>query len=103
MNGGARVGHYDVTRRIMLAGRFSPRPARTVAVRDQHPEGAPDGDALAAAPEERPRLRARWGEYDGEEKLASWAARRSRETAVVIFEPSDGLRHSAGGSLTERR
>ena len=47
----------------------------------------------AATPEERPRLWARWGEYDGEEKLASWAARRSRETAVVILEPSDGLRH----------
>ena len=41
----------------------------------------------AATPEERPRLWARWGEYDDEEKLASWAARRSRETAVVILEP----------------
>src|SRR6478672_4324160 len=43
----------------------------------------------AATSEERPRLWARWAEYDGEEKLASWAARRSRETAVVILEPSD--------------
>jgi F420H(2)-dependent quinone reductase len=43
----------------------------------------------AATPEERPRLWARWAEYDGEEKLASWAARRSRETAVVILEPGD--------------
>ena len=43
----------------------------------------------AATPEERPRLWARWGEYDGEEALASWAARRSRETAVVILEPRD--------------
>ena len=43
----------------------------------------------AAKPEERPRLWARWGEYDGEDNLASWAARRSRETAVVILEPSD--------------
>jgi deazaflavin-dependent oxidoreductase (nitroreductase family) len=41
----------------------------------------------AATPEERPRLWARWGEYDGEEALRSWAARRSRETAVVILEP----------------
>jgi deazaflavin-dependent oxidoreductase (nitroreductase family) len=41
----------------------------------------------AATPEERPRLWARWGEYDGEAELASWAARRSRETAVVILEP----------------
>jgi deazaflavin-dependent oxidoreductase (nitroreductase family) len=41
----------------------------------------------AATPEERPRLWARWAEYDGEEALASWASRRSRETAVVILEP----------------
>ena len=41
----------------------------------------------AATPDERPRLWARWAEYDGEEELASWAARRSRETAVVILEP----------------
>jgi F420H(2)-dependent quinone reductase len=41
----------------------------------------------AATAEERPRLWARWAEYDGEENLASWAARRSRETAVVILEP----------------
>ena len=41
----------------------------------------------AATPEERPRLWARWAEYDGEEALASWSARRSRETAVVILEP----------------
>jgi F420H(2)-dependent quinone reductase len=42
----------------------------------------------AATPDERPRLWARWGEYDGEEKLESWASRRSRETAVVILEPA---------------
>ena len=41
----------------------------------------------AATAEERPRLWARWAEYDCEEQLASWAARRSRETAVVILEP----------------
>ena len=41
----------------------------------------------AATPEERPRLWARWGEYDGPDNLESWASRRSRETAVVIFEP----------------
>jgi deazaflavin-dependent oxidoreductase (nitroreductase family) len=40
----------------------------------------------AATPEERPRLWASWAEYDGEEALASWAARRSRETAVGILE-----------------
>ena len=41
----------------------------------------------AATPEERPRLWARWAEYDGEETLQSWASRRSRETAIVILEP----------------
>ena len=41
----------------------------------------------AATPEEKPRLWARWAEYDGEEALESWAARRPGETAVVILEP----------------
>jgi deazaflavin-dependent oxidoreductase (nitroreductase family) len=40
----------------------------------------------AATPEERPRLWARWAEYDGED-LDSWASRRPGETAVVILEP----------------
>jgi len=40
----------------------------------------------AASPEERPRLWAMWAKYDGE-NLDSWAARRPRETAVVILEP----------------
>jgi deazaflavin-dependent oxidoreductase (nitroreductase family) len=44
----------------------------------------------AATPDERPRLWAKWAEYDGEENLASWSARRPRETAVVIFEPRAG-------------
>jgi deazaflavin-dependent oxidoreductase (nitroreductase family) len=47
----------------------------------------------AATPDERPRLWARWAEYDGEENLASWAARRSRETAVVILEPRTEPEH----------
>jgi len=41
----------------------------------------------AATPDERPGLWARWATYDGEENLESWAARRPRETAVVILEP----------------
>ncbi len=41
----------------------------------------------AASAEERPRLWAKWGEYDGEESLRSWSARRPTETAVVILEP----------------
>jgi hypothetical protein len=41
----------------------------------------------AATPDERPQLWAKWGEYDGEENLKSWASRRPGETAVVILEP----------------
>ena len=40
-----------------------------------------------ATPEERPRLWAEWARYDGEEALASWAAKRPGETAVVVLEP----------------
>lgn len=43
----------------------------------------------AADPGERPRLWARWAGYDGPENLESWAARRRRETAVVVLEPRD--------------
>lgn len=41
----------------------------------------------AATPDERPRLWARWAEYDGEANLKSWAARRPGTTAVVVLEP----------------
>jgi deazaflavin-dependent oxidoreductase (nitroreductase family) len=41
--------------------------------------------ARPAGPDERPRLWARWAEYD--KGLDGYAARRSRETAVVILEP----------------
>jgi deazaflavin-dependent oxidoreductase (nitroreductase family) len=44
----------------------------------------------AATPDERPRLWAKWGSYDGEDNLASWSARRPKETAVVILEPLSG-------------
>jgi deazaflavin-dependent oxidoreductase (nitroreductase family) len=53
------------------------------------PDGVRTVRGRAATPEERPRLWARWGDYDGEDDLASWASRRSRETAVVILEPID--------------
>ncbi len=39
----------------------------------------------AANPDERPRLWARWAAYDKD--LDAFAARRSRETAVVILSP----------------
>jgi deazaflavin-dependent oxidoreductase (nitroreductase family) len=41
--------------------------------------------AHAAGKDERPRLWARWAHYDKD--LEAYAARRTRETAVVIFEP----------------
>jgi deazaflavin-dependent oxidoreductase (nitroreductase family) len=44
--------------------------------------------AHAASPDERPRLWARWAEYDKD--LDAFAARRSRETAVVILSPRRG-------------
>jgi len=41
--------------------------------------------ARAADPDERPRLWAKWAVYD--KGLDAYAARRSRETAVVILSP----------------
>ena len=49
------------------------------------PSGRRAVRARAAGPDERPRLWARWAEYD--EGLDAYAARRSRETAVVILSP----------------
>ena len=50
------------------------------------PDGPRAVRARAASPDERPRLWARWKEYDGA-NLDALAARRSRETAVVILSP----------------
>ena len=41
----------------------------------------------AATADERPRLWAKWLELNGEAEMTSYAARRPRETAVVILEP----------------
>jgi F420H(2)-dependent quinone reductase len=60
-------------------------PETTVVLKDEQRSVR----GRAATPDERPRLWARWAEYDGEEQLEGWAARRSRETAVVILEPLD--------------
>jgi deazaflavin-dependent oxidoreductase (nitroreductase family) len=49
------------------------------------PGGSRAVHARAADPEERPRLWARWAGYD--KGLDAYAARRSRETAVVIMSP----------------
>ena len=59
------------------------KPDTTVELHD----GQRTVHGRAATPDERPRLWAKWGEYDGEENLKSWAARRPGETAVVILEP----------------
>jgi deazaflavin-dependent oxidoreductase (nitroreductase family) len=60
-------------------------PGRTLAVR-----------ARKATPDERPRLWERWRQYDGED-IDGWAARRPRETAVVIFEPNEEAAGRVGG------
>ena len=49
------------------------------------PGGSRTVHAHAATPGERPRLWARWAAYDRD--LDAFAARRSRETAVVILSP----------------
>jgi deazaflavin-dependent oxidoreductase (nitroreductase family) len=49
------------------------------------PDGPRAVRARAAGPDERPRLWERWAAYD--EGLDAFAARRSRETAVVILSP----------------
>jgi deazaflavin-dependent oxidoreductase (nitroreductase family) len=49
------------------------------------PGGSRVVHARAAGPDERPRLWARWAGYDKD--LDAFAARRSRETAVVILSP----------------
>jgi F420H(2)-dependent quinone reductase len=52
----------------------------------QLPSGSRAVRGRIATPEERPRLWARWGHFNGA-NMESWASRRSRETAVVILEP----------------
>jgi deazaflavin-dependent oxidoreductase (nitroreductase family) len=52
------------------------------------PEGEMAVRGRAAEGDERKRLWARWREIDA--NLDAYAARRSRETAVVVLEPSLG-------------
>ena len=51
-------------------------------------DGSHPVHARAATEAERPRLWSRWAHYD--KGLDAYAARRSRETAVVILEPASG-------------
>ena len=53
------------------------------------PSGSREVRGRIASPTERPRLWDRWAEYNGANQ-EGWAARRSRETAVVILEPRLG-------------
>ena len=52
------------------------------------PDGSRAVHGRAADKDERPRLWARWAVYDKD--LDGYAARRSRETAVVILSPRQG-------------
>jgi deazaflavin-dependent oxidoreductase (nitroreductase family) len=81
---------------MAMNGWGEPEPAWWLNLQ-AHPDTTvelPDGPRAvhgrAATPDERPRLWARWGEYDGEENLKSWSSRRPGETAVVILEPRTG-------------
>ncbi len=51
------------------------------------PGGSRAVHGRAADPGERPRLWARWAAFNKDEDLDAFAARRSRETAVVILSP----------------
>jgi F420H(2)-dependent quinone reductase len=99
-SGKARVailGYYEDGPNLVtmaMNGWGEPEPAWWLNLQ-AHPDTTvvlPDGRrpvrGRAAAPEERPRLWEKWAHYDGE-NLDSWAARRPRETAVVILEPRD--------------
>jgi deazaflavin-dependent oxidoreductase (nitroreductase family) len=51
------------------------------------PGGSRAVHGRAAGPDERPRLWARWASFNTDLDLDAQAARRSRETAVVILSP----------------
>ena len=51
------------------------------------PGGSRAVHARAADENERPRLWARWAAFNKDQDLDGYAARRSRETAVVILSP----------------
>ncbi len=84
---------------LAMNGWASPEPAWWLNLQ-AHPDTTvelKDGPRAvhgrAAEGEERDRLWARWRELNGE-NLDGWAARRSRETAVVVLEPREERRGS---------
>jgi len=76
---------------MAMNGWADPEPAWWLNLQSQPdvtvdlPGGSRAVHARAANPDERPRLWARWAVYDKD--LDAFAARRSRETAVVILSP----------------
>lgn len=94
----AIVGYFDEGPNLVtmaMNGWGEPEPAWWLNLQ-AHPDttvqlfnGPRAVHGRAATPDERPRLWARWAEYDGED-LNAWAGRRPRETAVVILEPRTG-------------
>jgi len=69
-------------------------PDATIRTRD----GVLPVRARPAAGADRERLWARWGQLDKD--LDGYAARRARETAVVIFEPATAVEKGARASVT---
>ncbi len=92
----AILGYYDDGSNLItmaMNGWGAPEPAWWLNLQ-AHPDttvelvdGPRPVRGRAATASERPRLWALWAAYDGEDNLASWAARRPQETAVVILEP----------------
>jgi len=90
----AIVGYYEDGPNLVttaMNGWGDPEPAWWLNLQ-AHPDvtvdltdGSHAVHARAADKDERPRLWARWAEYD--EGLDAYAAMRSRETQVVILEP----------------
>lgn len=86
---------------MAMNGWGDPEPAWWLNLQ-AHPDVTvelPGGDlrpvrGRAAGADERPRLWAQWGAFNGEHQ-DGWAARRSGETAVVILEPREGVPASA--------
>jgi deazaflavin-dependent oxidoreductase (nitroreductase family) len=81
---------------MAMNGWADPEPAWWLNLQ-AHPEATvqlPRGMIIvhgrAASGDERNRLWSRWREIDS--KLDAYAARRSRETSVVVLEPSAGNR-----------
>lgn len=90
----AIVGYYEDGPNLVtmaMNGWGDPEPAWWLNLQ-AHPNATaelPDGSRAvrgrAANADERPRLWAKWAAYD--QGLDSYAARRSRDTQVVILEP----------------